>query len=228
MAGKVRRRRRLVLIASGVLGVFVLILVGLLLAGTRRPSWYHPLPLDSARLHDDKAALADLQDQISAALNAGREARFELHEDQVNRWLAARAELWPQLAVDLGPFAQPQIRLRDGRLTLAVSTRAGGVPVVAVLGGSVDVAEDTLAMHWDPPKLGAIPAPRGWLSAALARLKTSPRITLDDRAGTIRLDNDWIWPNGKRRCRLRELKIADGVATVVLEPLRTGPHLQGP
>ena len=222
MAPRVRRHRRLLVILGAVVGVVILAVGGFLLAGTRRPAWYHPAPPDRARLHEDKAALAGLQEQISAALNAGREARFVLDEAQVNRWLAARAEIWPQLALDLGPLEQPQIRLRDGRLEVAASGRAGGMRVVGVLGCSVAVAEDTLVIRLDPLKVGALTAPRDWVSDILARPATRRGVVIDRRAGTITLDNDWVWPNGKRRCRLRELEIGDGVATVGLEPLRTG------
>jgi hypothetical protein len=206
--------------------VAIVVVLGLALAGTYRPRWYHPAPVDRARLREDKAALVSLEEQISAALNAGQEVRFELREDQLNRWLAARGEIWPELAADLGPFQQPQVLLRDGRIQVAARTRKGGLTVVAALTCSVDVTDDTLLLRYDAPRLGAIPAPRGWASGVLARLPAGSGVAVDQDAGAVAVDNDWVWPNGKRRCRLRELHIADGVATVVLEPLRAGPRLQ--
>jgi hypothetical protein len=227
MTGKVRRHSRLLLVLGlGLAGGVVITIVGFLVAGTRRPQWYHPAPLDRSRLHADKAALANLEEQISAALNAGQEARFQVDEDQLNRWLSAGAEIWPQLAVDLGPFQQPRVLLRDGRIQVAARSRIGGVQVVAVLDCAVEVTEDTLVLHWKPPRLGAIPAPRRWVSDMLTRHAIGTAV--NTRVGTVTFDNDLVWPNGKRRFRLRELKIADGVATVVLEPLRTRPRPDWP
>ena len=216
--------RRLLLPVAG--GAAVVGLLGLALAGTYRPHWYAPAPVDRARLREDKAALVRLEQQISAALNAGQAVRFELHENQVNRWLTARGEIWPELAADLGPFQQPQVLLRDGRIQLAASTRMGGVEVVAALTCSIDLPDDRLVLRYDAPRLGAIPAPRGWVTDVLARLSAGSGVAVDRGAGAVAADNDWVWPNGKRRCRLRELHIADGVANVVLEPLRSGPRLQ--
>jgi hypothetical protein len=200
--------------------------LGLVLAVTHRPRWYHPAPVDHTRLREDKAALVGLEEQISAALNAGRAAHFQLSEDQINRWLAARAEIWPELAASLGPFEQPQVLLRDGRVQVAAHAMRRGLPVVAAVTCSVDVGEETLALRYDAPRLGAVPAPRRWLSGLLARLPAESISQTDEGAGTVTLHNDWVWPNGKRRCRVRELSVADGVATVVLEPLRSGPPLR--
>jgi hypothetical protein len=197
---------------------------GLVLALTSRPAWYQPPAIDRARLREDKAALVSLEDQISAALNAGGEIRFQLDEGQINRWLAAQAEIWPQVAVDLGPLQQPQVLLRDGCIRVAASTKRKGLQVVAALTCYVDVREDEVVIRYDTPRVGAVAVPRGWVSDLAARIPAGSGVKVDESRGSVALDNDWVWPNGKRRCRLRELQIADGVATVVLEPLRTGPR----
>ncbi len=210
-----------VLVAASVV-VVLLATLGLLLAGTHRPAWYRPAAVDAARLREDKAALVSLEEEISAALNAGREVHLQLSEDELNRWLAARAEIWPEFTGGLGPFEQPQVLLRGGQIQIAATVRAGGLPVVAALTCSVAVTEDRVTIRCDAPRAGAIPAPRSWVFDLLARLPAGDRVAVDEPHGTIAVENDWTWPNGKRRCRLRELQIADRVADIVLEPLRTG------
>ena len=212
---RVRRRRQL-LLAAGLPCAAALLLV---LAATYRPAWYRPAGVDQARLHADKAALFELEDQISAALNAGREIRLQVSEDQINRWLAARAELWPEAGIDLGGLHDPVVSLSHGAICAAATASEG--PLRGIIGVSCHIAvtDDEVAIHCDRVRLGAIPVPWRWISDALPRsaLQDMEAITKGNR--TITLFNDWLWPNGKRRCRLRELHVADGAVEVVIEPL---------
>lgn len=209
-------------------GAVAVLLVGILVAGfalTRRPAWYQPLPVDPAWLHADKAALIGLEDEISAALNAGRPIRFELREDQLNRWLAARADMWPEAVTDFGGLEQPWVSLVAGTLRGAATVRRGGVRGVLVLTGRVDVTDDTITVHWDTARLGAVPIPQKWVSYALAQLPPSARVTTDEgTAGMVALRNELVWPNGRRHFRLREFQVSDGAVNIMLEPLATRPR----
>lgn len=204
--------------------LFLLVaILGVGLAVTHRPAWYRPVPADPARLHADKAALVALEDEISAALNAGQPVRIQLREEQVNRWLAARTEMWPGLASDLGGVEDPWVSLADGVLRGAATIRRGTVEGVVALTGRVEVTEDTVVVRWDAAQLGAIPIPQKWVSYALARIPASVRAAVQqDNAGVVTLRNEWVWPNGKRHFRLRDSQVSNGVVDIVLEPLPRG------
>lgn len=190
------------------------------LAATCRPSWYRPAAVDHSRLWADKAALVKLQDDISAALNAGRSIRLELDAAQVNRWLAARAEMWPDAALDLGPLSDPQVCFAHAGIRLGATARRGGFGSVVSLECSIDVTDDSVVIYCESARLGAVPIPLAWLTDRLAEpFSSGPLIVREDLPGAAAIANDWIWPNGKRRCRLGELSIDDGKASVLLEPL---------
>jgi hypothetical protein len=80
------------------LTLIVLVAVGL---ATCRPEWYAPAAIDRVQLKSDKADFANLLDRIGAALNAGEAIEFEITEHQLNRWLAARGEIWPALRFEV-------------------------------------------------------------------------------------------------------------------------------
>jgi hypothetical protein len=196
-------------------------LVGSWLAVTRRPDWYHPVTIDRARLHADKVALAGLQDEISAALNEGREARFRVAEEQINRWLAERAEMFPGAVVDLGPLEDPQVSLAAGELRIAAT--ATRLRTVLAFVCHVEVQDERVVVLYGGARLGVVPLPATWISGQLRELPVNHRDAIQsDAPGTVALENDWVWPNGKRRCRLRELRLLDGAAEVVVEPLALG------
>lgn len=191
------------------------------LAVTRQPDWYHPRPVDRATLRADKMAFAGLLDNISTALNGGHEIRFRLDEEQVNRWLAARAELLPETIMDLGTLEDPQVSLADGEIRVAATTSAGHVRAVLALACRVEPQEERVTVRYTGPRLGLVPLPASWLPDPVNALATDGQSAIRTRApGVVTLNNDWLWPNGKRRCRLRELHVVDGAAEVVVEPIR--------
>lgn len=213
-----RTRWRIWLVSAAALAF--LLLLGLVVAATYRPAWYAPAPIDFARLRDDKAALAALEDEISAALNAGREIRLQINAAQINRWLAARAEIWPQAAIPLANLDQPQVLLRDGQFSIGATGSAGEWRAVVALTGTVTVHDDRVSLELLAAHVGAVPIPAARLTQRLAGLVADHghlRPTGDGR--TLSLPNEWVWPNGKRRCRLREVSIRAGVMEVVLQPM---------
>ena len=212
--------RRWVLLACA--GLFVLF-ASLGVAATRRPGWYRPEPIDRERLHADKAALVSLQDEISAALNSGHEIRFRLDEAQINRWLAARAEMWPESAMELGSLQDPQVSLADGEIRIGATATKGSLRTVVALVCRVEVGEERIVVEHGGVRLGAIPVPAAWISDLIRRVSINSHGAIQANSPrTVALENDWVWPNGKRRCRLRELHVSAGAAEVVLEPLATG------
>ena len=204
----------IVLAAAGVI-VVLLCLGG---AATCRPAWYAPVAIDRARLKTDKKELVDLLDDIGRALNTGQSIDFELHEDQVNRWLAARSELWPELEdAGMRGLAHPQLRLLDeNRVRLGVTATGGAWSAVLSASATGQLTEDSLIVRIESARAGVLPVP------ATSVLKPI-REKLADAGGslsgsTINLPNDWVWPNGKRRFRISRLEVSGGVARVSFEP----------
>lgn len=209
--------RRIVAPAVGV--GLPISLVALGLAATWRPAWYQPAAVDYGRLREDKAALARLQDEISAALNSGWPAQFEIREDQLNRWIVARDQLWPEAGDEPAAWQDVQVELHGGVVRIGATVEYGGLRAVATLLCRASISGEGIEIYCDSCRLGLLPVPLGWLSSALAELQSEGDVLVSPlRGGTMLIRNDWVWPNGRRRCRLSEVRVVDGVATAVLEP----------
>lgn len=215
-------RRQRVGLAAGLL-----LLAGgvvLALAVTRRPAWYQPATIDHARLPADRQALMGQLDEISAALNAHRSVQVTLNAGQVNRWLAARAELWPETDLDWDPCDQPQIDFLPGRIRVAALVRHAGLRAVASVVCRLSVDEQYVRVQCETARLGAVPVPLDWLARqwpGLADIRAEGRVARADQAWV--LENEGVWSNGRKRYRIERLEIDAGHAVVTLRPLRSTP-----
>ena len=84
----------------------------------------------------------------------------------------------------------------------------------------VRVDEERLTLEYDAVRLGAVPVPRSWVAGVTAR--TGPPAGANvrvERDGTLRVRNEFVWPNGRRRYRVASVAASDGVARVTLEPM---------
>jgi len=194
----------------------------LALAATYRPPWYSPAAVDHARLPADKRELVNLLDRIGESLNNGRAASFELRAEQVQRWLVARTEIWPEAAIDLGPLRDPLVTFEGGQIRVGATLELRGVRAVLSATCRVEVREGIVLIRHGSVRLGALPVPRTWVARLVAGLPPSGQTATAARdPGVIALANDWTWPNGRRRYRLREFQVSDGCVKVTLEPLAT-------
>ncbi len=211
--------RVLIVLAIG-LPVMAVVLV---LGTTHRPGWYQPRGVDYGRLHEDKMSLAELQERISAAVNAGDPVSFEISTEQLNRWIASRGEIWPEARADLGPLIDPQVRISDGQVQIGARAERSGWGTVVSLTVRAKVLDQVIRVRCDGVHTGAWPVPIGWLWESVQSLAAKHADWLrSPERGVVLIRNEWVWPNGRRLCRLVELELAEGKIRVTLEPVRGG------
>jgi hypothetical protein len=201
----------------------LILLVLLLYAGTAltcQPAWYQPRSIDYERLEEDKRAQHRLENTVSAALNDSQPVEFTLDQDQLNRWIAARDELWPAEVPSIEPFSRPQVALEEGnRVRLAALVEHSGMRVVLSVVFELELQDDALVVSWGSVRAGALPTPGKLLEEAARKLADRLDLPADAiRDGRITLPNEARWPNGKCPFRITGFTISDGELSVRLEP----------
>lgn len=212
-----RRWPRRVAIALSLLLIALLAVVA---AAFWRPARYRPASIDFARLDDDQRALVNLLDHIGAELNAGRPVAFELSAEQINRWIAARGEIWPDASVPLDPLDRPVVWFtRGGWVGAAAEARWGGWRAIPSVQAAIECDGSCVRLRPMRVAVGAAPVPWSWLRPAVEPLLRGGggrvRLTAD---GALEAPCDWVWPNGKRPMRIARIEVAGGRVRVELVP----------
>lgn len=211
------RRLRRWAVALGCVVVVGLAALGL--GVTCRPATYRPASVDAGRLRDDKAALAELQESISAELNAGREVSVRLTEEQINRWLAGWTEIWPDAPWQRAGLRHPQVTLLDDAVRVAVTISDGAWSAVVTCSARLEVSADELAVRFTGVRVGVIPVPVAWVLSGMVRsapLGEAGVRVAGDRAAR---PNALVWPNGHRHYRVSTCRVTPGQVEIVLHPV---------
>lgn len=214
---RARRWGRRLLISS----IFsVTLLACFYFALTCTPGWYAPPEIDRTRLREDKHTHLEIENSISDKLNRGESVTIELTEEQVNRWIAARDELWPGKVPSLDPLEQPQVNfLEGGRIRVAGLVRQNLLSVVTSIVLRVSADGANLGVEWESLHAGALPAPNALVRRVAESLDDTGDVSPDEiAAGRVDIPNDFTWPNGKRRCRVQSIETGEGVLRVTLKP----------
>jgi hypothetical protein len=161
--GKGHPRRRWIRWAAGV----CLALVGLgalgFLAATSQPGWYQPAMVGPEDYPVIRNEIPTFGGAIGSYLEQGQPFRIIVLDDQVNRWIAARAEIWPSLG-DVVPrnFADPVVSFQPGRIVLGI--RYNGSRISSVLSLAVnlemDAARGAIHVKVNDLRAGYLPVPR--------------------------------------------------------------------
>jgi hypothetical protein len=196
-------------------------LCGCLLAGTAfcRPSWYTPSSVDFSRLESDKRSLLTIVDAIGEGLNGRQVVDLVLDEAQLNRWIAARQQIWP--GADFLPpgLERPQIMLLDaGCVHVATLVHVGAVRLVLTLRLRLDQRDSDLDVEIQEARLGLLPLPARWAARWLPDT-VLPRNVGRSPSGGVSVPNRWIWQNGKRPFRIDALMISRARLSVRIAPL---------
>lgn len=203
---------------SAALGL--LAVLALILAITWKPAWYQPVALDFASLDADKAFVASTADRVGDALIRGQSVTLEFDEAQLNRILAARDE-WPQgREYSLGPISDPYIDLRDDdRIRLGARASYGVVRAVVSATFGFKVTDELLTIRLDEAAAGVAPAPGGVLERVTRQLAEQAGHRSAQQTGEgLSLINDFVWPNGRIRYRVSEIRVDDSKLRLTLKP----------
>lgn len=187
-----------------------------------RPSDYRPVTLDYTRLESDKRALSDILERIGVELNHGRPVEFEIEEEQLNRWIAARRELpIDPAAFEVQGLQKPAVRLMDGKIRLYGLAERSGWQTVISLDVSVTPSSDMIRVAPVRAAFGAAPLPGMAMDTVRDTLKDlltpeGAKMTADG----VELPNRAVWENGERPFRFESIEIKSGKAKIKLAPLR--------
>lgn len=174
-------------------------------------------------IESDKADLVALYDDISEALNRGQTAVIEVTEQQLNRWIRSRGEIWPDFDRELGDFRDPQIRLLAGnQIAFAASYNVKGWPTIPTVRLALDVDERIVCRLHDL-QIGRLSVPASWVWPIIReRIESSSlhRVGIDENG--LNIFNEWVWDNGEVPYRVSAISVAEGQARIELSRVRGG------
>lgn len=233
---RTRKRRwwRWILLAVVLMAAAFVITVWLMFQHV--PSWYRPIAIapgkEAQRVRND---LEYTQGVLTESFLRSETFEHVFTQDRVNRWLAAREEIWPESRKWLSKGASdPFVALEEQGIRLAATYQQGGVKTVVsahleiahetdgIRVRLLDVATGELSVpdSWIRDKLAALDA-NGWPAGKTVRYQygNQPLPPLSGLLEGILLPNEWIWWNGEQPFRIIGLRLDAGALTVEFEPL---------
>jgi hypothetical protein len=193
------------------------------------PAWYVPAQVPAADLQAVRDDLVRTQDSFSEHLQSEGTFKFRITQDQINAWLAAREQMWPEVRKWVPPMMEdPFIAFEPGRVVLAGTVALGNVRTV--LSASVQLAVDGkgLAVRLAGVKGGSLPVPDALVREQLRQLDTRRRNDRDVSPGLPAIEQlmagthvpgEFVWWNGNRRLQIRGIRVEHGAITFRIEPL---------
>jgi hypothetical protein len=187
--------------------------------------------VDAGERQDVRDNLVMAEQAMTESLRGRQPFVYQLHQDDVNRWLAARREIYP-LIDELAPQAlgEPFIRFDAGRITMAGRIQYGGASVVASLDVVPAMEDDAIVLRASRIRCGSLPVPIDLHEFGLdgdvnfdaeEAWPGSPPIIGNAEAG-LRIGRRAWWKNGGVEYVVRDVKVEPGVLKLEIEPL--GPH----
>ncbi|HUN80289.1 MAG TPA: hypothetical protein VMV81_02155 [Phycisphaerae bacterium] len=195
----------------------------------RTPNWY-TLP---AIAPQERQAV---RDNLIAAEAAFTEALrtstgafvYHVFQDDVNRWVAMRREIYP-LIDELAPpeLIDPIVLFEPGEITIAGRYRKLGTDLLVSVDIAVSSADDGILLRVTRMRCGSIGVPVGFASLGLKR-------SIDRPAGSVwpgsphmwgsfadgfHVDAKGWWKNGGVDYRVRDVTLEAGVLHLNVEPL---------
>jgi hypothetical protein len=161
--GKSHARRHWIRWTAGIVAALAALVAIGFWAATSRPSWYQPLTVKAEEYPAIRNEVPNFGNEIGRHLKEGQPFRISLPQDEVNRWLAARGEIWPGLQ-DAFPkcLVDPVVSFEPGRIVLAVRYENGGVSSVLSAAVNLRMEENrgAIRVRIDSLRAGYLPIPR--------------------------------------------------------------------
>lgn len=234
---KFRRWKRNVRVAVAL--VVVLVPAGALtlwMTFQHIPGWYRPLKItDPTFVRDELTRTAD---DISDQIVANRPFEMTFTDAEVTSWLVTLPELYPDGIRTLpSSISEPSIHFGDDSARLGVRYHSGQLRTILNVRVAAVVGPDkrTITLSLREVRGGSLPVPRALLREVfdpmIQRHRSSRAAnpleqalegigSVDDLFNGVSIENRFVWPNGKRRIRIGDIRVDQaGTVTLVIEPL---------
>jgi hypothetical protein len=225
-----RNRRKRLLIAAAACG-------GVILAGIhalwRTPDWYAlpEIPPQQRQSVRNNLVAAE-QAMTESLLTAEAPFVYQLYQDDVNRWIAMRREIYP-LIDELAPpeLIDPIILFEPGEITLAGRYRLGAMNVVLSVDLAATFEQDHIRLQLKTIRCGSMRIPVGLVRLDLRQVIDRPRDAL--WPGSPRIHGNFLtglfidarawWKNGGVAYRVLGVELTPGRLALTIQPL--GRHV---
>jgi len=214
-----------------------LLIAGMIAAGVstslalRTPHWYRVPRIDEAQRQQVRNNLLGAEQAMTESLRRGETFVYQLHQDDLNRWLTMRREIYP-LADEFTPpqWSDPFVRFDTGHITVAGRFRHESLSTVASIDLNVEFRDGAIHLTAGTVRFGTLPIPVRMLGLPLDRPidrpaeKTwpgSPPLA-GDLINGVRVGARAWWKNGGQEYEVRNVWATPGVLKFEIQPL--GPH----
>jgi hypothetical protein len=222
-----RRRPQLARFAVIVLAMASLLAVCLWLTVFRIPSYYKPPQVGPAEYQAVRDNLEAAYNDLNLAVQGSDEFDYVVEQDQLNRWIAARRQIWPGFQRYVPEkLDQPMVVFQDGRLVVSGLAPAAGFRSVLTLILSLRAEPDHLTVRLEGCRIGAVPVPRHALGRFLDRLESSSTLphgaSPQELLEGLTIPNRFEWRSGGRLIRFEQIDLKAGrlVARIAPAPNR--------
>ena len=212
--------------AAGVAAV--LIAAASWLAIAQVPSWYQPPHVGATQYQDVRDDLEAAFNRLNLAMQGDQPFDYVVNEDRLNRWIAAREQIWPGLRQYVPRELQwPVVAFREEGIVVAGIVEIGAVRSVLSVLLSVQAEPDRMVVKFVGCRLGAVPVPHWMVRRFLEAMSHSaPSGSIGPPRDLLKglvLENRFDWPNGARRFRIRAVDVQSGRLVAMIHP-RSARH----
>jgi len=195
----------------------------------RTPSWYSVPVIPAENRQEVRNNLLAAEQALTESLrSAPGPFIYHIFQDDVNRWIAMRREIYP-LIDELAPpeLMDPVVVFDNGEITVAGKYRKGAADVVVSLDISVRSTPDAAVLKLEAIRCGSMRVPLSFVALGLERPidrpaeKTwpgSPRIWGNLLTGLFIDPKAW-WKNGGMDYRVQSVSVEPGKLNLTIEPL---------
>ncbi len=202
-----------------------------------KPAWYQPAIINDLTLEKAQHSFTTFVDDTSHNMVKGKPFDIVLKQQQINEWLAAWPAIIPQMRQELPDwlsesavsFSTDLLRVgvrydKNGwrailNATLELSMSADGQSIVFALrevhGGSIPIPRSMLEKLLS----GVIAQPPGRRSSSMASFLGQAG-SIDDVYTGLTIENQFLWPNGRRHYRIASMSFHEGELRLRIDPQR--------
>ncbi|MBX3395053.1 MAG: hypothetical protein KF841_06760 [Phycisphaerae bacterium] len=228
LASRHRPRRlgpRILLVA---IGLFIVAIVYCGSALIKTPGWYRPPMIPPESQQKVRNSLIAAEQAFTRNVAAGHSFIYHLYQEDLNRWLAMRREIYPRVDELFPPgVSDPFVVISPESVTLAIRYQTAWHSTVVSMEFDVVFRDDAIELAAKSVRCGNLRLPKN-----LEALKLDRRIVLDrngawpgspqmqgDLLSGLRLDSRSRWKNGGVEYRVTNLSLLPGRIDFSIEPL---------